>query len=104
MKERLGLLFSCYLVLNVSSAFQNVVIEVDFYLWSKATPFYNAIAATRTFFFGSYDTLEVNIPVLIGLFVFSTLLLLFMVFFNLNFLVPRGMGIAPLEVEEKNEK
>ena len=95
MKERLGILFAIYLLLNISSAFQNIIIETDFYGWSYATPFYHAIAATRTLLFGSYDTLYMNIPILVGMFIFSSLLLMIMPFINKYVLVPRGLGIQP---------
>ena len=95
VKERMGFLFACYLILNVTSAFQNVLIEYDFYEWSYATPFYHAIAASRHLLFGSYDMLSINIPVLVGEWVLAALLLLGMVALNAHVLVPRGMGLGP---------
>ena len=66
--EALGLLFTVYLLLNMTAGLTNLTTEAEFYGWGYATPFWHAMMAGRHIIFGSYNRIYMNISCLVAMY------------------------------------
>ena len=66
--EALGLLFTVYLLLNMTAGLTNLTAEAEFYGWGYATPFWHAMMAGRHIIFGSYNRIYMNISCLAAMY------------------------------------